>query len=626
MSSPTPFTGLTALTPGEPLSDDGYKFQWADRFLIDRLLRIGATTHLHDDHAALANPTDAAALGNPSSGGQIPAGLTAYATYTWLDANGGETLPAPVASVTMSASSTDPTGAPDGVVDYSAGGLLAGVFSYALTLTDGLGGESGLGPAVEVEIAPGNPTAQIALSGMLTIMSDAAGGILAGVGWRLWRQAESGPWYLIGTGNGDAFTDSGVAGDCTVAPPFTSTIGGTNALQVEVPVPPGGVAPTQFAIYASTDGSFTSPALLGIYPIADAGATKTYPSLTVGAGAPPRVSTSFPGAHKINALTEITNLYWKAPVAASADLPGAANALGDARVALDTFHIWVWDGAAWHDASVVPPVHWLAPAATFADLPATGDFAGDARITLDTAHLYIWDGAAWRDVTGGGGGGGGGVGGSVPTWTDLGAAAQWTVMLLEDTSALAIAANPGGATTAADWWLVYAPVDWTDNGKVLPDTQIAYGWRAPRDDGSQEVDKRAGDAMVTVDTHELYAAVGGWDGLAPTADWVKVGGNIIKATQQAANYTFTLGDMGTVVESTAVAAVNFTIPPNADVALPVGCLIEVFQDGAGQVTIVAGTGVTLRSDGAAVHTVGQYATIRLRQRAADEWVLSGDLA
>jgi hypothetical protein len=100
----------------------------------------------------------------------------------------------------------------------------------------------------------------------------------------------------------------------------------------------------------------------------------------------------------------------------------------------------------------------------------------------------------------------------------------------------------------------------------------------------------------------------------------------VASTQQAGDYTFVLGDAGTVVEGTKATAQTFTIPTHASVAFPVGTIIEVFQDGAGQITIAGAGGVTLRSDGAKVKTAAQYATIGLRQRAADEWVLSGDLA
>ncbi len=97
-------------------------------------------------------------------------------------------------------------------------------------------------------------------------------------------------------------------------------------------------------------------------------------------------------------------------------------------------------------------------------------------------------------------------------------------------------------------------------------------------------------------------------------------------TTQTASYTLVLGDAGTCVEMNVGSANNLTIPPNSSVAFPVDTVLEIFQLGAGQTTIAAGAGVTRRSDGAKVKIAGQYGTVSLRQRAIDEWVLSGDLA
>lgn len=111
-----------------------------------------------------------------------------------------------------------------------------------------------------------------------------------------------------------------------------------------------------------------------------------------------------------------------------------------------------------------------------------------------------------------------------------------------------------------------------------------------------------------------------------SGSFIPVYGPPVVSTQFAGTaYTFVLLDAQTVKESTGAAAAAATIPPVASVPWPVGTVIEVFQYGAGQVTIVAGAGVTLRSDGARVKTGGQYATVGLRHRATNEWVLSGDL-
>lgn len=94
--------------------------------------------------------------------------------------------------------------------------------------------------------------------------------------------------------------------------------------------------------------------------------------------------------------------------------------------------------------------------------------------------------------------------------------------------------------------------------------------------------------------------------------------------QSGAAYTLALADAGLVVETTSASAVTITVPANATVAFPVGTVIEVLQYGAGQVTIAAASGVTLRS-ASSLTTRAQYSSVALRLRAANEWVVSGDL-
>lgn len=344
-ASKTPFAGITRIPPGEPLSQDGYAFQDIDRGIIDLLLRLGGVTHKHDAHAALANPSLAATLGKATTGGEIQANLPIYVTYTLQDANGGETLPVATETITTDAGFTDPTDAPGAVVSYAAGTLLASNLSYAITVADGAGGETALGPLVSVAIAPGHANAEVTLSGLAAALAASSGGAL-GASYRLWRQQDGGPWYLIATGTSDVFVDNGVAGDCTVIPPNTSTTQGTNVLFVTVPTgQPAGTS--RFSIYASLDGSFTNPALLGNYPAADLGTEKTYTSLTTLDGAPPAVSSCWPGANQIDADTDIANLRIKSPVATTGDLPTVGNRDGDLRAVLADHTVHIWTGTAW---------------------------------------------------------------------------------------------------------------------------------------------------------------------------------------------------------------------------------------------------------------------------------------
>lgn len=112
----------------------------------------------------------------------------------------------------------------------------------------------------------------------------------------------------------------------------------------------------------------------------------------------------------------------------------------------------------------------------------------------------------------------------------------------------------------------------------------------------------------------------------PTGPTGPVASTITGNNQTGTSYTLVLGDAGLVVECNNASPFTLTVPPVASVAFPVGTVIEVWQQGAGQVTITPGAAVTLRSDGSKTKCTGQYATIGLRMRANDEWVLSGDLS
>lgn len=95
---------------------------------------------------------------------------------------------------------------------------------------------------------------------------------------------------------------------------------------------------------------------------------------------------------------------------------------------------------------------------------------------------------------------------------------------------------------------------------------------------------------------------------------------------QTDNYTLALTDKGKIVEGFKATGMSIEVPPNASVAFPIGTIIDLCQMGAGQVTIVAGSGVTIRSSDGKLKLRGQYSTATLYKRGTDEWVLCGDLA
>jgi hypothetical protein len=93
---------------------------------------------------------------------------------------------------------------------------------------------------------------------------------------------------------------------------------------------------------------------------------------------------------------------------------------------------------------------------------------------------------------------------------------------------------------------------------------------------------------------------------------------------KTADYTLVLGDANSSIGVNSATAKNVTVPPNSSVAFPVGTLLEVRQVGAGQVTLVQGSGVTLSPYPAtALKTAGQKAAISLLKIATDEWNVQG---
>jgi hypothetical protein len=68
------------------------------------------------------------------------------------------------------------------------------------------------------------------------------------------------------------------------------------------------------------------------------------------------------------------------------------------------------------------------------------------------------------------------------------------------------------------------------------------------------------------------------------------------------------------------SANTVTIPPNSNVAFPVGTRIDITQYGAGATSLVAGSGVTIRGK---LNVVTQYSGITLYKRDTNEWVATG---
>jgi hypothetical protein len=74
------------------------------------------------------------------------------------------------------------------------------------------------------------------------------------------------------------------------------------------------------------------------------------------------------------------------------------------------------------------------------------------------------------------------------------------------------------------------------------------------------------------------------------------------------------------------SANNLTVPLNSSVGFPIGTEIQVLQYGAGQTTIVATSGVTLRSKSSQLKIGNQYTGVTLVKVGTDEWYVIGNVS
>lgn len=297
------FAGLTEVEPGESIFEDGASFTLRNPEIIDALLRIGATTHHHDAHDALADPTTEITATFDAAGGQLPSDAPFYAGFTALDSYGGETKMGPVLAATTPPAAADvPTG-PTLTVDLTAGALPPNTYYYVLTATNP-SGETAASDPVAAVIPADATTARVLFTGLMDAAT-AAGG----TGWRLYRSTNGGQLGLLGQDVTQTFTDDGQpCVDPQLTPPVFNTTGGSVLAHLTVPAAALPAGATRYRIYASPTATFDDPSLVGEWPVADAGTVHDVASFGLQPGSPPAQSTSVPGPSQVDARTEVSFL------------------------------------------------------------------------------------------------------------------------------------------------------------------------------------------------------------------------------------------------------------------------------------------------------------------------------
>ena len=98
---------------------------------------------------------------------------------------------------------------------------------------------------------------------------------------------------------------------------------------------------------------------------------------------------------------------------------------------------------------------------------------------------------------------------------------------------------------------------------------------------------------------------------------------LVTANTQTASYTLVASDADKLVEMNVASANNLTVPASTFSA---GTQILLAQYGAGQTTVVAGSGMTIRSNGAKLKLNAQYSGATLVFISGTEAYLFGDIA
>jgi hypothetical protein len=149
------------------------------------------------------------------------------------------------------------------------------------------------------------------------------------------------------------------------------------------------------------------------------------------------------------------------------------------------------------------------------------------------------------------------------------------------------------------------------------DTEDLTASRALVSDGSGKV------AVSSVTSTELGYVSGVTSAVQTQVDSKTT--KLITTNRQTASYTLVLSDADKLVEMNVGSANNLTIPLNSSVAFPTGTQILLAQYGAGQTTVVATSGVTVRSNGGKLKLNVQYSGATLIKIAENEWYLFGDI-
>lgn len=102
---------------------------------------------------------------------------------------------------------------------------------------------------------------------------------------------------------------------------------------------------------------------------------------------------------------------------------------------------------------------------------------------------------------------------------------------------------------------------------------------------------------------------------------------VVVFNTQSGSYTLVITDANKLIRMNVASANNLTVPPNSSVPFEIGTVIQIAQVGAGQTTLVQGSGVIINKPASqSLAILERYGMVTIIKDATDTWIASGLLA